>query len=152
MAASEENSALFPIFILTIMALPLVPYTILKLCRAASKKTKSIHCECSVCSRSGKYRKSIFKRVSPSFLQSILFLYLHLIGKMLPLSVAIMHWSYLHLHVFNLLLQISNFTTWSNLTVVLLWVIMGVLVYYIKHISREVNILNTDVGNNRGTL
>ncbi|GFY83312.1 DnaJ / Sec63 Brl domains-containing protein [Actinidia rufa] len=82
MAASEENSALFPIFILTIMALPLVPYTILKLCRATSKKTKSIHCECSI----------------------------------------------------------SNFSTWSNLTVVLLWVIMGVLVYYIKHISREIQV------------
>ncbi|KAL5991055.1 DnaJ protein erdj2a [Asimina triloba] len=48
MAASEENSSLFPIFILTIMALPLVPYTILRLCRAVSKKTKSIHCDCSI--------------------------------------------------------------------------------------------------------
>ncbi|MQL93014.1 hypothetical protein Taro_025654 [Colocasia esculenta] len=47
MAASEENSALFPIFILTIMALPLIPYTIVKLCRAASRKTRSIHCQCS---------------------------------------------------------------------------------------------------------
>lgn len=64
MAASEENSGLFPIFILTMLALPLVPYTILQLCRAASKKTKSINCGCSVCSRSGKYHKSIFKRVS----------------------------------------------------------------------------------------
>ena len=64
MATSEENSALFPIFILTIMALPLVPYTILKLCRAASKKAKIIHCQCSECSHSGKFRKSIFKRVS----------------------------------------------------------------------------------------
>ena len=64
MAASEENSALFPIFILTIMALPLVPYTILKLCRAVSNKTKVINCQCAECSRSGKYRKSIFKRVS----------------------------------------------------------------------------------------
>ncbi|XAR49370.1 hypothetical protein NMG60_11032553 [Bertholletia excelsa] len=97
MAASEENSALFPIFILTIIALPLVPYTILKLCRAASKKTKSIHCECSICTRSGKYRKSIFKRI-------------------------------------------SNFSTCSNLTLVLLWVIMGVLVYYIKNISREIQV------------
>ncbi|XP_061947888.1 dnaJ protein ERDJ2A-like isoform X2 [Populus nigra] len=63
MAASEENSALFPIFILTIMAIPLVPYTVMKLCRAASKKSKSIHCNCSECVRSGKYRKSIFKRI-----------------------------------------------------------------------------------------
>ncbi|KAG6658150.1 dnaJ protein ERDJ2A-like isoform X2 [Carya illinoinensis] len=97
MAASEENSALFPIFILTIMALPLVPYTILKLCRAASKKTKSIHCHCSECSRSGKYRKSIFKRI-------------------------------------------SNFSTCSNLTLILLWVIMIVLVYYIKNMSREIQV------------
>ncbi|KAK9161085.1 hypothetical protein Syun_007426 [Stephania yunnanensis] len=65
MAASEENSSLFPIFILTIMALPLVPYTIVRLCRAASKKTKAIHCQCSSCLRSGKYRKSIFKRTQP---------------------------------------------------------------------------------------
>ncbi|XP_057959938.1 dnaJ protein ERDJ2-like [Malania oleifera] len=97
MAASEENSALFPIFILTIMALPLVPYTILKLCRAASKKAKSIHCQCHVCSRSGKYRKSIFKRI-------------------------------------------SNLSTCSNLTLVLLWIIMAGLVYYIKHIDREVQV------------
>ncbi|XP_057951965.1 dnaJ protein ERDJ2A-like [Malania oleifera] len=94
MAASEENGALFPIFILTIMALPLIPYTILKLFRAASKKTRSIHCQCSMCSRSGKYRKSIFKRI-------------------------------------------SNFSTCSNLTLLLLWVIMVVLVYYIKHMSCE---------------
>ncbi|KAM1054717.1 hypothetical protein ACFX2I_002036 [Malus domestica] len=97
MAASEENSVLFPIFILTIMALPLVPYTITKLCRAASKKTKSIHCQCSECARSGKYCKSIFKRI-------------------------------------------SNFSTWSNLTLILLWVIMIVLVYYIKNISREIQV------------
>ncbi|KAL7247868.1 hypothetical protein ACSBR2_002722 [Camellia fascicularis] len=97
MAASEENSALFPIFILTIIALPLVPYTIVKLFSAASKKTKSIHCECSVCFRSGKYRKSIFKRL-------------------------------------------SNFSTCSNLSLVLLWVIMVVLVYYIKHISHEIQV------------
>ncbi|KAL1137235.1 hypothetical protein V6Z11_A12G293100 [Gossypium hirsutum] len=97
MAASEENSALFPIFILTIMALPLVPYTILKLCRAASKKTKVIHCQCAECSRSGKYRKSIFKRI-------------------------------------------SNFSTCSNLTLVLLWVIMIFLVYYIKSISQEIQV------------
>ncbi|KAJ4823716.1 DnaJ protein erdj2a [Turnera subulata] len=99
MAASEETSALFPIFILTIMALPLVPYTIMKLCRAASKKTKSIHCRCSECSRSGKYRKSIFKRI-------------------------------------------SNFSTCSNLTLILLWVIMMFLVYYIKNMSREIQVFD----------
>lgn len=97
MAASEENSQLFPIFILTIMALPLVPYTILKLCRAFSKKIKTIHCQCSECARSGKYRKSIFKRI-------------------------------------------SNFSTCSNLSLVLLWVIMIILIYYIKSTSREMQI------------
>ncbi|KAM0013190.1 putative DnaJ domain, Sec63 domain, immunoglobulin E-set, C2 domain superfamily [Helianthus debilis subsp. tardiflorus] len=97
MGASEENSGLFPIFILTMMALPLVPYTIMKLCRAATKKAKSINCQCAVCSRSGKYRKSIFKKI-------------------------------------------SNFSTWSNLTLVLLWIIMGVLVYYIKSINRDIQV------------
>ncbi|ONK75289.1 uncharacterized protein A4U43_C03F15310 [Asparagus officinalis] len=94
MADVEENSSLFLIFVLTIMALPLVPYTIVRLCRAFSRKTKSIHCECASCSSSGKYKKSILKRI-------------------------------------------SNFSTCSNLTLVLLWIIMGILVYYIKHISHE---------------
>ncbi|KAK4745405.1 hypothetical protein SAY87_011717 [Trapa incisa] len=97
MAASEENSALFPIFILTIMALPLVPYTIMKLCRAASKKSKTIHCQCSECLHSGKYRKSIFRRI-------------------------------------------SNLSTCSNLTLVLLWVVMIFLIYYIKNMSSEIKV------------
>ncbi|XP_016439136.1 dnaJ protein ERDJ2A isoform X2 [Nicotiana tabacum] len=95
MADSGENSALFPIFILSVIALPLVPYTILKLLRAASKRDKSIHCECSVCSRSGKHHKSIFRRI-------------------------------------------SSFLTCSNLTVLLLWVIVAFLVYSIKQSSREI--------------
>ncbi|ERM94031.1 dnaJ protein ERDJ2A [Amborella trichopoda] len=95
MAATEENNSLFPIFILTIMALSLVPYTIHRVLLAASKKTKSTHCPCSICSHSGKYRKSILKRI-------------------------------------------SNFSTWSNMTVLLLWVAMGFLIYYVNHISREV--------------
>ncbi|KAK6244565.1 hypothetical protein QUC31_010974 [Theobroma cacao] len=97
MAASEENSALFPIFVLTIMALPLVPYTLVKILNAFSKKTMTIHCQCSVCSRSGKYRKSIFKRI-------------------------------------------SNFSTCRNLTLVLLWIIMVMLIYYIKHTSHEIKV------------
>ncbi|XP_009804562.1 dnaJ protein ERDJ2-like [Nicotiana sylvestris] len=97
MAASEENSTLFPIFVLTLMALPLVPYTIVNLFGAFKKKAAKINCQCSVCVRSGKYHKSIFKRI-------------------------------------------SNFSTYSNLTLVLLWVVMAVLVYYIKHISTEVQI------------
>ncbi|CAN6463711.1 unnamed protein product [Victoria cruziana] len=95
MVAAEENSTLFPIFILAIMALFLVPYTIHRVSRALSKKAKTIHCQCSTCLHSGKYRKSIFKRI-------------------------------------------YNFSTCSNLTVVLLWVFMAFLVYYVKHISREV--------------
>ncbi|KAK4489600.1 hypothetical protein RD792_005412 [Penstemon davidsonii] len=97
MADSEENNALFPIFILSMIALPLVPYTILKLFRAFSKKTKSIHCGCSDCTRSGKYHKSIFKRV-------------------------------------------ANVSTCGNFSLVLLWVIVGILVYYIKNMSREVQV------------
>ncbi|KAK8562178.1 hypothetical protein V6N13_148711 [Hibiscus sabdariffa] len=97
MGASEENGALFPIFVLTIMALPLVPYTLVKILSAFSKKAMTIHCRCSVCSRSGKYRKSIFKRI-------------------------------------------SNFSTCSNLTLMLLWIVMGVLIYYIKQTSHEVKV------------
>ena len=69
MAEAEENSALFPIFILTLLALPLIPYTFYRLYQAGRKKTKSIECRCSVCARSGKYRKSIFKRVSTGVLR-----------------------------------------------------------------------------------
>ncbi|CAA0837879.1 DnaJ protein ERDJ2A [Striga hermonthica] len=97
MAASEENSALFPIFVLTIIALPLVPYTFVNLYLTFRKKTKTVNCRCSTCFRSGKYRKSIFKRI-------------------------------------------SNFSTYSNLTVVLLWVIVALLAFYIKHINTEVQI------------
>ncbi|KAL3568638.1 hypothetical protein D5086_031289 [Populus alba] len=81
------------------MAIPLVPYTVMKLCRAASKKSKSIHCNCSECVRSGKYRKSIFKRI-------------------------------------------SNFSTYSNLTLILLWAVMIFLVYYIKNMSREIQVFD----------
>ncbi|KAL2550576.1 DnaJ protein ERDJ2A [Forsythia ovata] len=94
MADSEENNSLFPIFILSMIALPLVPYTILKLFRAASKKTKCINCQCSDCARSGKYRKSVLKRI-------------------------------------------TSVSTCGNLTLVLLWVIMVILVYYIKHMNSE---------------
>ncbi|KAK4582898.1 hypothetical protein RGQ29_025891 [Quercus rubra] len=97
MVASEENSALFPIFVLTVMALPLVPYTVFKLFHAFSKEKKNIHCQCSVCLSSGKYHQSIFKRI-------------------------------------------SNFSTGSNLTLVLLWIVMMVLVYYIKHINHEIQV------------
>nr|CAB3484113.1 unnamed protein product [Digitaria exilis] len=97
MAAAEENTSLFLIFILTMIALPLVPYTIMRLCRAASEKARTIHCRCLGCHRSGKYRKSIYKRI-------------------------------------------SNFSTCSNLTIILLWIVMIFLVYYIKHASREVQV------------
>ncbi|CAA7033728.1 unnamed protein product [Microthlaspi erraticum] len=94
MSEPEETGALFPIFILTIIAIPLVPYTFVKLSRAFSKKQKSIHCQCLDCDRSGKYKRSILKRI-------------------------------------------SNFTSCSNLTVVLLWFVMIFLIFYTKNISRE---------------
>ncbi|KAJ4797103.1 DnaJ / Sec63 Brl domains-containing protein [Rhynchospora pubera] len=94
MANPDENSSLFLIFILTMLALPLVPYTILRLVRSVTEKKKTIHCRCSECAHSGKYRKSIFKRI-------------------------------------------SNFSTCTNLTILLLWVVMVILIYYIKLLSRE---------------
>uniref|UniRef100_A0A1J3JQY0 DnaJ protein ERDJ2B n=1 Tax=Noccaea caerulescens TaxID=107243 RepID=A0A1J3JQY0_NOCCA len=94
MPEPEETGALFPIFILTIIAIPLVPYTFVKLSRASSKKQKSIHCQCLECDRSGKYKRSILQKI-------------------------------------------SNFTSCSNLTVVLLWFVMIFLIFYTKNISRE---------------
>lgn len=67
MADSEGNSALFPIFVLTTIALPLIPYTLLRLFRAVSNKGANIHCECSVCNLSGKYQKSNLKKVTSCF-------------------------------------------------------------------------------------
>jgi len=119
------------------MAIPIVPYTITKLCRAASKKSKSIHCQCNDCSRSGKYRKSIFQRVRS------IFTYLCFYG------LKLLHIIYFHLWdlirnsdlclFVSLILQISNVSTYNNLTLLLLWVIMIILVYYIKSMSSEVN-------------
>lgn len=136
MAASEENSSLFPIFILTMMALPLVPYTIVKLCNAAKKKAKSLHCQCAVCSRSGKYHKSLFKRVCDHCVICYTFLFILFRDMFILLWIA-------SLPIFCILnfvddVQISNFSTCSNLTLVLLWVIMAFLVYYIKNMSAEV--------------
>ncbi|KAL1545728.1 DnaJ protein erdj2 [Salvia divinorum] len=97
MAAAEENSALFPIFVLTMIALPLVPYTFVNLYLTFRKKSQNINCRCSACFCSGKYRKSIFRRI-------------------------------------------SNFSTYSNLTVLLLWVVVVLLSFYIKHINTEIQI------------
>lgn len=64
MAASEEKNTLFPIFIFSLLALPLVPYTIFQLYHLATKKARITKCQCSVCLQSGKYHKSVIRRVS----------------------------------------------------------------------------------------
>jgi translocation protein SEC63 len=81
------------------MAIPLVPYTMVKLSGALSKKQRTIHCQCLECDRSGKYKRSLFKKI-------------------------------------------SNFSTWSNLTLVLLWVVMIFLIYYTKNMSREAQVFD----------
>eukprot|EP00252_Welwitschia_mirabilis_P009371 TRINITY_DN2193_c0_g1_i1.p1 TRINITY_DN2193_c0_g1~~TRINITY_DN2193_c0_g1_i1.p1 ORF type:complete len:687 (-),score=124.99 TRINITY_DN2193_c0_g1_i1:179-2239(-) len=107
--AAAENSSLFPIFILAIMALSLVPYTIHRIFSVTFRKAKNIYCHCSVCFRSGKHRSSVLKRI-------------------------------------------SNFSTCSNLTLVLLWIVMLFLGNYVKQITREVQpfepfaILGLDTG------
>ncbi|EPS60101.1 hypothetical protein M569_14703, partial [Genlisea aurea] len=62
MAEAEENTLLFPIFVLTLILLPLVPYTFVNVYQKFKKKKSSINCRCSACFRSGKYRKSILKQ------------------------------------------------------------------------------------------
>ncbi|XP_013615748.1 PREDICTED: dnaJ protein ERDJ2A-like [Brassica oleracea var. oleracea] len=54
-------------------------------------------CQCLECDSSGKYKRSLFKKI-------------------------------------------SNFSTWSNLTLVLLWVVIIFLIYYTKNLSRQVHI------------
>lgn len=95
MAASEEMSSLFPIFILSVLGLFVIPWTIYRLIKAAERKNQNIHCVCSLCSRSAKYRSSLVKKV-------------------------------------------GNFSTCSNVTLILMWVIMAFLVYYIKLMTQEV--------------
>lgn len=95
MAASEEMSSLFPIFILSVLGLFVIPWTIYRLLKAAERKNKNTHCMCSLCSRSPKNRTSLLKKV-------------------------------------------GNFSTCSNVTLILMWVIMAFLVYYIKLMTQEV--------------
>nr|GEV29151.1 DnaJ protein ERDJ2A-like [Tanacetum cinerariifolium] len=97
MAESDENNTLFPIFIFSLLALPLVPYTIFQLYYLATKKARIARCQCSECKQTGKYHKSIFRRI-------------------------------------------SNFSTYNNLTILMLWVIMVMLAYHIKSSNHEVEI------------
>lgn len=64
MAASEEMSSLFPIFILSVMGLFVVPWTIFRITTAATRKGKNLHCRCSECMRSPKYQTTLLKKVS----------------------------------------------------------------------------------------
>jgi translocation protein SEC63 len=66
MAASEDMSSLFPIFILSVLGLIVVPWTLFRVSTAASAKGKNLHCRCSECMRSPKYQTSLLKRVSGS--------------------------------------------------------------------------------------
>lgn len=87
MATSEENNSLFPIFIFSLLALPLVPYTIFQLYHLATKKARITKCQCSVCLQSGKYRKSIFRRISNFSTYSNLTLMLWVIMVMLAYHI-----------------------------------------------------------------
>eukprot|EP00246_Nothoceros_aenigmaticus_P007037 TRINITY_DN20630_c0_g1_i1.p1 TRINITY_DN20630_c0_g1~~TRINITY_DN20630_c0_g1_i1.p1 ORF type:complete len:708 (-),score=159.22 TRINITY_DN20630_c0_g1_i1:163-2286(-) len=94
MAASEEMSSLFPIFILSVMGLFVVPWTVYRFSKAVQRGAQNLHCRCSECMRSPKYHVSLFRKV-------------------------------------------GRFSTCSNVTLVLLWLTMGILVYYIKLMTRE---------------
>ncbi|KAG2293368.1 hypothetical protein Bca52824_040037 [Brassica carinata] len=45
------------------MAIPVVPYTMVKLSRAVSKKQRTIRCQCLECDSSGEFKRSLFKKV-----------------------------------------------------------------------------------------
>ena len=72
-AAAEEMSSLFPIFILSVLGLFVIPWTIYTLIKAVEQKKKSIHCLCSLCVRSAKYRTSFIRKV-PAYLIILLIL------------------------------------------------------------------------------
>ncbi|EFJ34057.1 hypothetical protein SELMODRAFT_439099 [Selaginella moellendorffii] len=63
MAASEEMSSLFPIFILSVLGLFVVPWTIYRLARAARRQGRNLHCHCSLCAKSPKYQVSLWRKL-----------------------------------------------------------------------------------------
>jgi len=85
---------LFPIFILSVLGLFVVPWTLYRLTTVATGKGKNLHCRCSECMRSPKHQTSLFKRI-------------------------------------------GRVSTFSNVTLVLLWIIMAFLVYYIRASTQE---------------
>ncbi|KAJ7568230.1 hypothetical protein O6H91_01G024300 [Diphasiastrum complanatum] len=89
MAVSEDMSSLFPIFILSVLGLFVIPWTIYRITKAVKRHSRNMHCRCSLCLRSPKYKTSLLTRI-------------------------------------------GKFSTVGNVTLVLLWMVMTMLVYYIK--------------------
>lgn len=64
MAQREEMSALFPVFVLTILALITVPWTIYRLLQFFhAGKARSLQCSCSLCLKCPKNKKSLPTKV-----------------------------------------------------------------------------------------
>lgn len=62
----EEMSALFPIFLLSMMALVVIPWTIARLLGVSARhRQRAPHCPCSLCKRAPKHQTSLAKQVSP---------------------------------------------------------------------------------------
>ncbi|KAG6542072.1 hypothetical protein Mapa_016536 [Marchantia paleacea] len=63
MAASEEMSSLFPIFILSVMGLFTVPWTIYRISNLTGMRKKNLNCRCSECIRAPKNQTSLSQKI-----------------------------------------------------------------------------------------
>jgi hypothetical protein len=100
MATSEEMSSLFPIFILSVLGLFVIPWTIYRLSKFAQNKKKITRCMCSICTRSAKYRTSFIGKVnkfSMFFLSRILISYVFPQNERLSVSLRFIGCKFLEL-------------------------------------------------------
>ncbi|KAL3688234.1 hypothetical protein R1sor_014543 [Riccia sorocarpa] len=63
MADNDDMSSLFPIFILSVMGLFTVPWTIYRISSYAGSRKKNLNCRCSECMRAPKNRVSFYQKV-----------------------------------------------------------------------------------------
>ncbi|KAL2630326.1 hypothetical protein R1flu_015012 [Riccia fluitans] len=63
MADNDDMSSLFPIFILSVMGLFTVPWTIYRISSYAGTRKKNLNCRCSECMRAPKNQVSFYQKV-----------------------------------------------------------------------------------------
>jgi translocation protein SEC63 len=74
MAPPEEMSALFPIFLLSMMALVVIPWTVTRVLSSSKNSKRPTHCPCSLCKKAPKNQTSVAKQVMKRTTQAMVFL------------------------------------------------------------------------------